>query len=413
MVLTGETYFQALEPKPYISTGVPFVDACKHHAIETFGAHRIYIIVSKSISATKNFTALKDTLGERVVGARYGIRQHVPWPDVLEVAADLRDLSADLIVTLGAGSLTDGAKVASWAAANGAFTVDALDELRTKTNARPCTIPTINIPTSLSAGEYNPMAGATDWRNHRKGSFKHLSMVAELVILDPALTVSTPQRVWLSSGMRSVDHCVEGLCSAVFRPGEGGTVDTAKAEKFFMDGLLRLLPGLLATKARPEDIEARRSEMLGALDAMRGLLQGVTVGASHGIGHQLGPLGVGHGETSCVMLPSVLKWNREHGDAWVEERQKRVLDAFWGDGTVADVLRRRGLKREIATAGELVRAFVEELGMPTSLTDVSVGKERLDQVAENSMASPHIPNNPVRISGVDQIKEILELALGG
>ena len=35
-------------------------------------------------------------------------------------------------------------------------------------------------------------------------------------------------------------------------------------------------------------------------------------GASHGIGHQLGAVaGVPHGYCSCVMLPSVLRYNNE------------------------------------------------------------------------------------------------------
>jgi alcohol dehydrogenase class IV len=412
MVLQGETYFQALEPYPFVSTGAPFAEACKHHATETFGASRIYIIVSKSISTTENFATLRGALGKRVVGVRYGIRQHVPWPDVLEAARDLRDLDADLIVTLGAGSLTDGAKVAALAAANDAFTLEALESLRGQAEPKPCTVPTINIPTTLSAGEYNPVGGATDLRNHRKAAFKHPSMVAHLVILDPALTVSTPELVWLSSGMRAVDHCVEGLCAPSFRPGEGGQIDKAKVERNLMDGLAQLLPSLLATKQRPGDLEARRTAMGGALDAMRGVLQGVEVGASHGIGHQLGPLGVGHGETSCVMLPSVLRWNREHGDAWVAERQQKVLDAFWGDAAVADALKRHGLSEATATAGDAVGAFVEELGMPTSLVSVGVGRDMLDKLAENSMTDRNIKSNPVRITDAEQIKQILELALG-
>lgn len=341
MALQGEIYFQAFDPKPYVSTGVPFDLACKYHATHTFNATHIYLIVSKSISATDAFTRLQTALGSNIVGIRYGIRQHVPWPDVLEVASDLRGLRADLIITLGAGSLTDAAKVASLAAANNAFTLDALDKLHIRSKPDPatlkaCAIPTINIPTSLSGGEYHAAGGATDWRNHRKTSFKHESVVAHLVILDPALTVSTPERVWLSSGVRAVDHCVEGLCSGFFRSGEGEG-DTAAIEKYLTEGLARLLPGLLMTKREPEDLEARRGEMLGVIDAMRGLTTvGVHMGASHGIGHQLGPLGVGHGDTSCVMLPSVLRWNRTHGDAWVEERQRKVLDAFWADEIVAD-----------------------------------------------------------------------------
>ena len=33
------------------------------------------------------------------------------------------------------------------------------------------------------------------------------------VILDPALSVHTPAWLWLSTGIRAVDHCVEGVCS--------------------------------------------------------------------------------------------------------------------------------------------------------------------------------------------------------
>jgi alcohol dehydrogenase class IV len=55
---------------------------------------------------------------------------------------------------------------------------------------------------------------------------------------------------------------------------------------------------------------------------------GVPMGASHGIGHQLGPLGVGHGETSCVMLPYVLMWNYLHGNQDVKNAQKKVIDVF-------------------------------------------------------------------------------------
>ncbi|KAM7192720.1 alcohol dehydrogenase [Rhypophila sp. PSN 637] len=420
MTLPGEEYFQALKPKPHVSLGIPFAVACQHHVVETFGdARRVYIVVSKSISRTDNFSALREALGDRVIGVRYGIRQHVPWPDVLEMATELRDLKADLIVTLGAGSLTDGAKVAAFAVANGAFTLEQLDKLHIRSrpdpgSLKPCTIPTINIPTSLSGGEYNPAGGATDLRNNRKTSFKHPSIGAQLVILDPALTVSTPRVVWLASGMRSVDHCVEGLCALYFKPDEqqGQTDRRVETESLLMNGLKLLLPNLLITKKRPGDLEARRKEMLGVIEALRSFESGLQMGASHGIGHQLGPMGVGHGETSCVMLPSVLRWNRMHGDAWVEERQRKVLVAFWGDETVADALSQRGLSREETSAGDVVAAFVDELGLPTSLKEVGIGKDQFGELARNAMTDRNIPTNPVAIDKEEQLLEILELASG-
>ena len=116
MAAKGETYRQAFppKPKPHISTGLSFPQACAHHVTNTFRASKVYVIVSKSISKTSNFKSLQDALGDKIVGVRYGIKPHTPWDDVIEIVNDVREKAADLIVTLGAGSLTDGAKVISF-----------------------------------------------------------------------------------------------------------------------------------------------------------------------------------------------------------------------------------------------------------------------------------------------------------
>lgn len=116
MAAPGETYRQAFppKPKPYISTGLPFPQACAHHVTNTFHASKVYVIVSQSISKTSNFKRLQDALGDKIVGVRYGIKPHTPWDDVIEIVKDVKEKDADLIVTLGAGSLTDGAKVISF-----------------------------------------------------------------------------------------------------------------------------------------------------------------------------------------------------------------------------------------------------------------------------------------------------------
>lgn len=74
-----------------------------------------------------------------------------------------------------------------------------------------------------------------------------------------------------------------------------------------------LLRGLLKTKKDPNDLEARLQCQIAANYVLVMLLYALEVllaGASHGIGHQLDPLGVGHGQTSCVLLPTVLKYNK-------------------------------------------------------------------------------------------------------
>ncbi|ETS76901.1 hypothetical protein PFICI_10775 [Pestalotiopsis fici W106-1] len=411
-----ETYFPAFpgHPRPFISIGLPFAEACRQHVTNTFKSKRVYIIVSKSISQTSTFAVLRDELGDAVVGVRFGIKQHVPWQDVLEVANDLRRLSADLIVTLGAGSLTDGAKVASFAFANSAFTLEDMAKLHIGADPKPdleslqaCRLPIINIPTSLSGGEYTPRGGATDFRTHQKASFQHPSIGASLVILDPAITVSTPERVWLSSGIRAVDHCIEGLCSIFFDgPADEATKETA--EDAFTDGLRLILPNLLRAKHKPEDLSARRNCMLGVIGAAKGLKAGVPMGASHGIGHQLGPLGVSHGETSCVLLPSVLRYNHRHGTASARERQAKVLHILQDLGL--DLLKRTDETPEASNLGDAMEAIVSGLGLPTTLDEVGVGNEKFKELADNSMKDRYIPTNPVTITHPDQVLEILQMA---
>jgi hypothetical protein len=113
MAAKGEVYQLAFppNPKPYISTGLPFPAACAHHITNTYHASRVYVIVSSSISKTDNFARLHHGLGDKIVGVRRGIRPHTPWDDILEIVKDIKEKEADIIVTLGAGSLTDGAKV--------------------------------------------------------------------------------------------------------------------------------------------------------------------------------------------------------------------------------------------------------------------------------------------------------------
>jgi alcohol dehydrogenase class IV len=399
MAAPGETYQLAFPPKtkPHISTGLPFPEACAHHVTNTYHASKVYIIVSSSISKTENFTNLQKALSDKIVGIRRGIKPHTPWDDILEIVTDIQKKEADIIVTLGAGSLTDGAKVVSLvstsiseevkvidivkALANNVSELDDLEKLTAEAKTkdlRTPSVPVINIPTSLSGGEYSPFAGATDKRTDQKRSFAHPDMGADLIILDPVLSVSTPERIWLSTGIRAVDHCVEGLCSTNPKVCE-------ESDRGFTEGLKLLVPNLLLTRKDWTGHESRLKEMMGVVEAMKALGLGIPMGGSHGIGHQLGPLGVGHGETSCILLPAVLKYNYLHGDEKVKQLQQKVLDIFWNEDAIEELLKSNGLRKDVADAGDVVGAVISGLGMPRSLKDVGVGREKLDGLANNSM----------------------------
>ncbi|PVH85323.1 Dehydroquinate synthase-like protein [Cadophora sp. DSE1049] len=410
MAAPNETYKLAFppQPKPYISTGIPFPEACAHHIDNTFHASKVYIIVSSSISKTDNFTRLQKALGEKIVGVRKGIKPHTPWDDIVEIVNDVRENGADILVTLGAGSLTDGAKIVTFALANNVTTLSDLSKLTAESkpqDPKPCLIPVINIPTTLSGGEYSDIAGGTDTRTHHKVLFTHPSMLAHLVILDPELSISTPERIWLSTGIRAVDHCVEGLCSLDSKAGP-------ETDRVLTAGLESLVRSLLLTKRNWGDEKARLDSMLGVVESMKGVSSGLPMGGSHGIGHQLGPLGVGHGETSCIMLPAVLKYNSHHGDDKVRVPQQKVLDILWDQKIIAQVLRTRGLKKETADAGDVVGAIISELGMPRTLKDVGVGREKLDALAVNCLKDAWLKTNPVPLLEKNQVLEILETVVG-
>ncbi|KIW91384.1 uncharacterized protein Z519_08280 [Cladophialophora bantiana CBS 173.52] len=393
---------------PYITWGLRFDEACAYHLENTLRASRPYIIASNSLS--KNTNALKrlqDALDDKVVGVRIGMTPHTHWNEVLEIAADAGKKSPDSIITLGAGSLTDAAKVIAWMLANDITTSEEMEKLLAegKKTFKDPAIRHIAIPTSLSGGEYQSIAGVTrDDGSNQKCLFEPPTRNPSLVVLDPELTTTTPERIWLSTGVRAVDHCVETLCSLL--SNEKGD---SEAEK----GLLKLVPALIQTHKDPDDLDARFEAMRGVIQAMSAVGSGVPLGASHAIGHQLGPLGVGHGETSCIMLPAVCKWNEKVG-ANVERQAyckqvllrspvvKALLEAKYGSGEES---------LEKLDLGDVLDVIFRDLGMPRTLKEVGVGRDKLDGLAQNSLKDHWIQTNAQPITEKEQVMEILEMVV--
>jgi alcohol dehydrogenase class IV len=244
-------------------------------------------------------------------------------------------------------------------------------------------VPQISVPTTLSAGEFSAIAGVTDERNKVKELFRHPDIVPKAVVLDPQVTRHTPMWLWLSTGIRAVDHCVEGICSREATPYGDASA---------LHGLSLLARGLPRVKADPNDMQARLDCQIGAWLSMAPLVVGVPMGASHGIGYVLGAVfDIPHGHTSCIMLPSVMRWNKPAN----AERQALVAAAMGRPGE---------------DAGDVLDAFIRGLGMPRSLGEVKVGRDQFDRIAKQAMGTPWVPRNPRPIPGPAEVREILELA---
>src|ERR1700745_966650 len=103
---------------------------------------------------------------------------------------------------------------------------------------------------------------------------------------------------------------------------------------------------------------------------MSPLVAGVPMGASHGIGYVLGAVfDIPHGHTSCIMLPSVMRWNKSANAG----KQALIANALGQPGK---------------DAGDLLDDFIRGLGMPRSLGEVKIGKEHLDRIATPAMGTP-------------------------
>jgi maleylacetate reductase len=382
MPQSGRVVFSHMEE---VLFGEPAAQAIAEEAKD---AQRVFLMVSGTLHReTDEVEKVRRALGNRCVGVFDRMPSHTPRQAVIAAAESAREARADLIVTIGGGSVTDGAKAVQLCLANDIRTPDALDALRpVQGNPPSCDPPTVRqvaVPTTLSAGEFSAIAGVTDERNKVKELFRHPLIIPRAVILDPAVTVHTPEWLFLSTGIRAVDHCVEGICSNEAHP---------YADAQALRGLTLLARGLPRVKADPLDLQARLDCQLGSWLSMGPLASGVPMGASHGIGYVLGALfDIPHGHTSCIMLPAVMRWNKSAN----AERQALVAAAMGHpDEDAADVL----------------DEFIAGLGMPRSLHAVDIRAESFDGMAAQAMGTPWVPRNPRRIDGPAQVREILELA---
>ena len=388
-MIVGTHHWPAQERVIY---GKPAVDALAEELKRT-EAQRVFVTTTRSITNGALVARIVSALGERFCGKFDAIAAHSPRESVIAGAALIREARADLVVAVGGGSVIDATKVMFLAVWRGAQSADELSKLagvRGGANPEasawawdPQALRMIAIPTTLSAAEFYTSAGVTDVQRHVKQMYSHPMAVPKSVILDPAATLETPIDLLLSTGMRAVDHAVEGWCSVRSAPMS----DACNRESMRL--LAVALPGI---RRDPDDLEARAAAQQGMWLSRISTMAGIPNGASHGIGYLLGGgRGIPHGVTSCVTLPAVFIWNASVNAG----RQAQVSEAFGGPGEAA---------------GEVLRGFISSLGQPTRLRDVGITREELPSIAASWDGTGPIATNPRPVRGKDDLLEILELA---
>ena len=382
--------FQFLE-QDRVHFGTP-ADQALGTEVTQRGAQRVFVVAAKSLTRkTDAVTQALAQIAPRVVGLFDDCVEHTPRDSVMALADALRAAQADLIVSIGGGTVIDTVKVALVALAQGLTTIDQLDDWHMRVAADgsrvvpqpgppPCR--QIALPTTLSGAEFSDLGGCTDTRFGTKHGYTGAFIGAASVILDPRITVHTPARLWLSTGVRAIDHAVEALCSVNAQP----LIDATSVR-----ALLLLARSLMRYATDPADLDARLNGQLGAWLAATSIRR-TDYGASHGLGHALGAdAGVPHGITSCVLLPTVMRYNAATCPAQMAEIAGALGDAH-------------------QPAADQVEALIARLGLPTRIGQLGIAHDRLAVIAQKGMANPWVRTNPRPIHDAAQLEALLNQA---
>lgn len=354
------------------------------------GARRILPIVTTSLRDNPIVRAALHELGPAALPVFSDLVPHTPFDVILALTTAIRGTKPDLVVVFGGGSAIDAAKIGTLAAAAAVDGRDGLLGLRSIPDQHGVSlnspavrnIPVVAVPTTLSAAEFGIIGGATDVTTGIKHIYKSDTLAPEMIVYDPWLALATPRELWLSTGIRSVDHGVETVLSRDANPF---------TDALALRGLALLREGLNAAHRDPISPEARHRCQLGVWLAGSSIGR-VRYGASHGLGHQLGAIaGVPHGMTSCVLLPAVLSFNQEVA----QKRQAEIAAAFDETGK---------------SAADAVRQFISGLGLPTRLSELGVSESTLTLVAETGLNNAFVKANLRPIRSVDDVMTILHAA---
>ena len=290
-------------------------------------------------------------LGARSAGVFDGAVMHVPISVAEEACSKARRLHADCCVAIGGGSTTGLAKAV------------ALTE----------GLPILAVPTTYAGSEMTPIWGITE--NGMKKTGRDLSVLPKTVIYDPALTLSLPVALSVTSGINAIAHCVEALYSKDANP-----IISLIAE----EGIRALAGGLPEVAKQPRNMDARSRALYGAW------LGGVSLGAvgmalHHKLCHTLGgTFNLPHAETHTVVLPHAIAYNA----ASAPEAMERVARALGAD-----------------SAAQGLYDLAASLGAPISLEALGMRREQLDRAADLAVQNPYYNPRPVSREGIRGLLE--------
>jgi alcohol dehydrogenase len=205
----------------------------------------------------------------------------------------------DSLIAIGGGSSLDCAKGINFLLAGGG----TMRDYRGYGKARGRLLPSIGIPTTAGTGsEAQSYAIISDAETHAKMACGDPGAAFKVAILDPALTVSQPRHVTAVAGYDALSHAVESYVTLKRTP---------ISDLFAREAWHLLSTHYARVLEAPADVSARGAMLLGSHYAGIAIEQSM-LGATHACANPLtARYGTTHGIAIGVMLPHVVRWNRE------------------------------------------------------------------------------------------------------
>ena len=293
--------------------------------LDELKAERVAVVTTRSLRDSIDALKLRPSCVV-VVG------QHAPIAEIDAAVEAVR--GADALVSFGGGSAIDAGKIISvrLAPPDGAA------------------VPHTAVPTTLSVAELAAGAGFTNEAGDKAG-MRDPRLLVQTVVYDAALTRWTPLELWLSTGIRALDHAVEGFLA----PGDHPLNDVMALE-----AIRRLFDSLPRARSAPGDLDVRTENQLAAWFSFT--LPGASAaGLSHVMGKQIGARhGIPHGVTSCLLLPHVMRYLAPS----MPERMR------------------------LLPSPDDVQRLVESLGLPQHISAYGIGEPELRRAA-SELAGTH------------------------
>ncbi len=331
-----------------------------------FGVEKVLLVTDKTIQSFDWFKDIINTLNEQEI-------QYIIFDDVTinpkdtEVASGTAvylENNCDLLVAIGGGSVIDCAKGIGVLAYNKGTISDyeGVDQI-----SFPIP-PLICVPTTAgSAADVSQFAIITNTINHYKMALASKTLVPDLALVDPIVTLTCGFDLTVDTGLDALVHAIEAYVS------NASSFMTNTHALAAMDNIFKYLPAL--SKDLP-NLNLRRKVMEACLNA--GLaFSNASLGLAHAMAHAIGGrMDLIHGEVNALLLEHIIEFNYDHATAKYDEIQRLMGETYATNDTLAPA----------------IKTFIAGIRQNTKVNASSL--ENVEELANYVLKDPCIVTNP-------------------